>query len=326
MSSLITHGGLPLSEPMAFGLSSSLMFFHLPLIKVGGMPLTSYRMMPGRVVRGLSRQLGIEMVSRRFRSPEAGMAELDRHLEAGRPVGLQSSVYWLPYFPPEMRFHFNAHNLIVYGKQGGDYLISDPVFDQPQVCPAEDLKKARFTRGLFAPKGLLYYPARLPREVYYPKAIRKAVRRTVNVMLRTPVPFVGISAIRGLARNLARLPARQPDARYRRLYVGFIIRMQEEIGTGGGGFRFMYASFLQEAGRLLDNATLLEASEMMTATGDQWREFAIRGAEICKRPVGNDSTEANDRPEADDYQGLSQALVACADQEQAVFRHLLKGF
>ena len=34
-------------------------------------------------------------------------------------------------------------------------------------------------------------------------------------------------------------------------FLGNIVRMQEEIGTGGGGFRFMYAAFLQEAGDVL---------------------------------------------------------------------------
>ena len=37
-------------------------------------------------------------------------------------------------------------------------------------------------------------------------------------------------------------------------------RMQEEIGTGGAGFRFLYAAFLQEAGEKLNRADLLKAS------------------------------------------------------------------
>ncbi len=30
----------------------------------------------------------------------------------------------LPYFPPEYRFHFNAHNLIVYGKENGMHIVN----------------------------------------------------------------------------------------------------------------------------------------------------------------------------------------------------------
>ena len=45
--------------------------------------------------------------------------------------------------------------------------------------------------------------------------------------------------------------------------------MQEEIGTGRVGFRFIYASFLQEASSILDNQGLNNASVKMTAVADQ---------------------------------------------------------
>jgi hypothetical protein len=41
-------------------------------------------------------------------------------------------------------------------------------------------------------------------------------------------------------------------------YLGQLIRMQEEIGTGGGGFRFIYGAFLQEASVILKNDELKE--------------------------------------------------------------------
>src|SRR5690606_18808430 len=39
MASLLSHAGLPMSEPMAFGLASGLAFAYLPIVKLGGMPL-----------------------------------------------------------------------------------------------------------------------------------------------------------------------------------------------------------------------------------------------------------------------------------------------
>ena len=47
---------------------------------------------------------------------------------------------------------------------------------------------------------------------------------------------------------------------------------QEEIGTGGAGFRFMYASFLQEAGEKIGATELGEASARLTAIGDDFEE------------------------------------------------------
>lgn len=309
-SSLLSHYGLPLSEPMALGLSGSLTFGHFPFVKVGGFPLTTYRMPPGSIYGGLKKALGLRMRRERFRDPVAADAALDRELAAGRPVGLQTSVYWLPYFPPEMRFHFNAHNLVVYGREGDDYLISDPVFDQPQRCAAADLRKARFARGVFAPKGLMYYPEQFARDFDRSRAVQAGIRKTWKMMLHTPVPLVGVRAIEGLARRVENLGSSHPDVRWQRLYVGNIVRMQEEIGTGGGGFRFMYAAFLQEAGELLVQPALLESAQAMTAVGDQWRRFALTGAQFARKKEGVGLGD------------LAQQLREVAGQERAVYEQL----
>jgi len=309
-ASLLSHYGLPLSEPMALGLSSSLTFVHLPFVKVGGFPLTAYRMLPGSIYKGLRKPLGLEMFTQRFRDVDQAMSALDAQLDAGRPVGLQTSVYWLPYFPPEMRFHFNAHNIVVYGREGNEYLVSDPVFDQPQRCAADALRKARFSLGAFAPRGLMYYPLSFERSFDLAGAVRRAVRKTCRMMQWAPLPFVGIRAMRRLADSIERLPRKHPDPRYARLYVGNIVRMQEEIGTGGGGFRFMYAAFLQEAARELQQPALSEAAERMTQAGDQWRQFALMGARFGRSKA------------AVDCAGIAQQLRVCAEHEAGVYRLL----
>src|SRR5699024_1066037 len=111
---------------------------------VGGIALTTYRMPPGAVYNGLRRCLGVRMHAQRYRDPATASAALDAHLAAGGIAGLQSSVYWLPYVPEDMRFHFNAHNLIVYGRDDDNYAISDPVLVAPQRCSRSALEVARF--------------------------------------------------------------------------------------------------------------------------------------------------------------------------------------
>ena len=128
MASLLTHAGLPMSEPMAFGLASGLAFAYLPIVKLGGMPLIAYRMPPRHLIKTLSKRLGVRLTSRTFSNPEQGRVALDAALDSGRLAGLQSSVFWLPYFPPEMRFHFNAHNL--YGEIGREQINMIPAFSQ----------------------------------------------------------------------------------------------------------------------------------------------------------------------------------------------------
>jgi hypothetical protein len=310
VSSLLRHYGCEISEAMTFGLSSALLFAHFPFIKVEGFPLTAYRAMPGTIIKSVESTLGAKMRRERFRNKQQGMDRLDELLAQGHAVGLQASVYWLPYFPPDMRFHFNAHNLVAYGKREQEYLISDPVSEFTVTCASEDLARARFVKGMFAPRGLIYYPSEIPTQIDYARAIGRAIRRTSFQMLKTPVPFVGVRAIRYLADRIANIESRNADPRYARLYIAMIVRMQEEIGTGGGGFRFIYASFLQEAGRLLNDARFAEASDSMTQAGDAWRDFALLGARFCKK-----KTEIN-------TQQLADAVRRCADFEDSAFRRL----
>ena len=277
-------------------------------MKFGGLPLFAYRMPPGFIIRGLTRRLGIKMHMEKFRVPADGTRALDRHLAEGRAVGVQTSAFWLSYFPPDMRFHFNAHNLVVYGKRDGHYLISDPVIDILVECEAEALQKARFTRGVLAPKGLLYYPEYIPKQMDMRQAARKGILFTTGMMLHVPMPIIGIRGIRRWRRKIRNLDSR--ETAHNKLLLGHIVRMQEEIGTGGAGFRFLYASFLQEAAALLDKPKLGDLAARLTEVGDEWRRFALHAAKMCK-----------DRMPMD-YGMLADELALCADQEETIYREL----
>src|ERR687895_522761 len=126
MSSFLRHEGLPMWEAMTSAFSPPLPFASLPFLRLNGLPLIAYRMPPGTIIRGLDRGLALGVRFETFRNAGAGMRRLDELLEAGKLVGLQTSIFWLPYIPRDLRFHFNAHNLLVYGREGDEYLISDP--------------------------------------------------------------------------------------------------------------------------------------------------------------------------------------------------------
>jgi hypothetical protein len=310
MSSLARHHGLPLSEAMAFGLASGILFAYLPFIRMHGLPLIAYRIAPRGIIRRLNRDLGLDMRFERFGSPEEGTRRLNELLEQGRIVGLQTSAFWLTYFPPDMRFHFNAHNLIVYGREAGrdgdEYLISDPVAETVVRCARADLEKARFARGLLAPKGLLYYATGKPASPDWAKLGRRAIGRAARTMLYTPLPFVGVRGIRLLARQVAKLA----DDAQARLYVGNIVRMQEEIGTGGAGFRFLYSAFLQELASKTGYAALDPLAAQLIEVGDRWREFALAAARMIR---GRDRFDGG---------ALAERLRALAADEKKFFGEL----
>lgn len=304
MSALITHAGLPVSEPMTFGLAAALSFAVIPFVKLSGLPLIAYRLPPGAIIRGVRNRLGLRMRRFTFRSPERGMEALDRALDSGRIVGLQASVYWLPYFPEDMRFHFNAHNLIVYGRDGDDYLVSDPVFEEAVRCDRASLMKARFAKGALAARGLMYFVEQVPAAIDHERAVPAAIRKNYRMMARSPFPFIGLRGMRRLGKRLVKLqddPRRRDD--YLPRFLGHIVRMQEEIGTGGAGFRFMYGAFLREAATRLDSAPLNDASNAMTEAGDTWRVFALRASKMCKGREPMDTA------------ALADVILRCADRE-----------
>ena len=306
-SNLFSHYGANLSEAMAFGLSSALSFAYLPFVKLTGFPLIAYRMPPKFILKGLRKPFDVRLHFETFGNAEQGGRRLDQLLTEGKVVGLQTSVYWLPYFPQDMRFHFNAHNLLVYGKEGDEYLISDPVAEEPTRCASADLQRARFAKGVLAPKGLLYYPDAPGRTEVSAADVRRAIVKTTRIMLG-PIPLTGVRGMRMLARKILRLNADE----YGLNYIGHIVRMQEEIGTGGAGFRFLYASFLQEASAICNLPELKRLAERLTAIGDDWRSFALQAVRMIK---GRDAVS---------FAALSESLMGLSYKESEFFRALRK--
>lgn len=315
-SNLINHGlksrGQTISEAMTFGLGQGIFFGYLPFIKVNKLPLTTFRCPVGKIFKRVTKSLGVSVKWQKFSNAAKAMDALDRELEKGNPVGCRTGGYWLPYFPPSLRFHFNMHNLVVIGKQGNHYLISDPVFPTIVECPAKDLAIARFAKGALAPKGSMYQILTVPDHLRLEQAVISGIKGAAKAMVKTPIPFLGTRGIRFLANRLENWP-KKFDPTTTILLLGQLIRMQEEIGTGGGGFRFMYSAFLQEAATLLGDDRFLGVSEQLTVSGDTWRRFAVKAAKNCKGRA----------KETDSFQAMKETLNTCADIETQAFDELI---
>lgn len=314
VSNLMKHNGFTVSEPMVFGIGSGLLYCYIPFLMVNHAPTVTYRAMPGFIFNRFAKRVGVKFKREKFKNPALAKARLDESLEKNNPVGLQVGVYNLTYFPDEYRFHFNAHNLVVYGKDGDRYLISDPVMEEVTTLSAKELEKVRFAKGAFAPKGHMYYPVEFPEELILEKAIVKGIRHTCRDML-APVPYVGVKGIRTIAKLIRKWPKKK-GVKTANHYLGQLVRMQEEIGTGGGGFRYIYAAFLQEAGKLLNNPTLQELSSEMTLIGDLWRDFAVDASRIYR--------DRSTKVDIDVYDDVACQLETIADKEELFFKKLKK--
>ncbi len=193
-SNLLKFNGLNISEPMVFGIGSGLFFVYLPFLKVNYAPAISYRPLPGSIFNKLAKRLGLKIKRTKFSSEANAAKALDENLKNNIPSGLQVGVYNLTYFPDEYRFHFNAHNLVVYGKTETHYLISDPVMENVTTLTHEELNKVRFAKGAFAPRGQMYYPIHIPQSVDLKDAILKGIKNTCRDML-APMPIIGIFTV-----------------------------------------------------------------------------------------------------------------------------------
>lgn len=312
VSNLMSYNGFKISEPMVFGIGSGLLFCYIPFLMVNHAPAITYRAMPGFIFKRFAKRTGIKIKREKFSSKATAQARLDENLSRDNPVGLQVGVYGLLYFPDEYRFHFNAHNLVVYGKEDDTYLISDPVMENVTSLTAKQLEKVRFAKGAFAPKGHMYYPIAFPEELQLEKAIVKGIKHTCRDML-APVPFVGAKGIRTVAKLIRKWPKKK-GVKVANHYLGQVVRMQEEIGTGGGGFRYIYAAFLQESSKILKNERLSELSKEMTEIGDLWRDFALDASRIYKNRSAQDNA----------YNKVADQLHIIGDKEEAFFKKLKK--
>jgi hypothetical protein len=304
-----------LTEPLVFGIGSGLFFIYIPLMKVNKGPAFAYRTMPGLIFKRTCKALDIPVVRKKFSSRQEAQAFLEKSISEGRAVGCQVGVYYLSYFPKEYRFHFNAHNLIVYGKEGDNYLISDPIMETVTTLSSYELERVRFAKGAMAPRGQIYYPRenRVVTTEQIKNAIRHGIKRNVRDMLHIPGPIVGVSGIRYTANRIKKWRDNLGLTKAG-LYLAQLVRMQEEIGTGGGGFRYIYGAFLQQAHSYHPNDQLLEISKMFTKAGDLWRNSAVQAAGIYKGRLSKQ----------EDFNTMSDILFEIADLEKQAFQQLSK--
>lgn len=314
--SLLKHHGVDfITEPLAFGLGSGLFYIHIPFMKVNNGPAISFRTMPGAIFKRTCKALNVDVDRRKFKSKIEAQKFLEQKIQDGEPVGCQVGVFHLAYFPKEYRFHFNAHNLIVFGKEDGRYLISDPVMETTTSLSPEELEKVRFAQGALAPKGQLYFPKSvgdISNETLR-LAIKKAIKRNCRDMLHIPGGVAGVKGINYTAKKIRGWREKLGE-KQAALYLGQIVRMQEEIGTGGGGFRYLYAAFLDEASTITGNKELLKISDKLTKSGDLWRDSALLMSGIYKGRLNSQK----------DYDDCANLLNEISKLEKEAFKELSK--
>ena len=312
VTSLLNNAGLDISEPLVFGISSGIFFGYFHKMKSFAFPTFIVRNKPGSIRTNLAKRLGIKFHTEKFSNPEEGMKQLDEIIEKNIPVAVQVDFFYMDYLPEWERVHINVHFIVVVGKTGSKYIVSDSYFPNLVELEHTSLRKARFAGGNMSPKGFLYYPEYIPKEINYKKAILKGTRKVCFNMLKIPIPFIGIKGIRMFAKKIEVWPSFARDTEHLSHEIMKINILLEDQGTGGAGFRFMYASFLQQASAILGKPEWSQLSKEMMEIGDGWREISLFAARIGKnRDLGPERLKE-----------LGTLIHDRADAEELFFRRL----
>jgi hypothetical protein len=313
IAGLLHFNGLDLSEPMIFGIANGIFFgyFKLPMMLF---PTFIVRTRPGEIRKNIEKRLGVKFNTYKYKDQIKAQNDLDDLLNKGIPVAVQVDFFYMDYLPAWQKVHNNVHFITVIGKEEGKYIISDCYYPEKSKLDAESLRKGRFAGGTSAPKGFMYYPVSIPKDYNLPELIIKGIKKSCYNMLKIPLPIVGIKGIRRFAKKVVEWPGLARDIDHLSHEVMKINVLLEDQGTGGAGFRFMYATFLRQSAEIMKNDGLMDMSSKMMKIGDDWREISVFAARIGKnRDLG-----------ADRFSELSNKIMAMANAEEQFFGELNK--
>lgn len=284
---LLQHAGLPISEPMLFGLGEGLGFGVFSLKSMPA-PFIGGRAKFERVTRNAAANLGFEVEYRQTRSRKKAWENVASFIEAGRPVAVKLDCYFLDYFNTDI--HFAAHYVAVHGydddliyvvdtdQQGGNLSTSRQRFEEGRLWKGPMASNA-LTWTVTAPLGGIDWPA----------CIRKAIRANSTDYLNPPIRNFGADGIRKAAALAPGWAHTIENAPVELAQMGLLM---ERAGTGGGLFRRMYRDFLVEANALLKSAAVDEAAELIGESGKNWTQAAELLMQFAGDPAALDHVAA----------------------------------
>ena len=232
---------------------------------------------PSEYFQNLSNRLGVQAEFKETGGKKTASKQLEEVIENGRAAITWIDQESLPYF--HLRPMYNGcfgHYVSGYGLDNDTVYVDDRA-QQPLTVDSESFANARARIGSYKNR-LLSLHTDAPSDDL-PTAIMAGLQDCVDYMSSGSQTFAPPTY-----RKWARL---MTDSKNKKGWpvvfkdktglFGTLRSLHEEIklfGTKGGGLRFLYADFLNEAATVLPNPALAEAAEQYAALGQQWTTFA----------------------------------------------------
>ncbi|MFX1274714.1 MAG: BtrH N-terminal domain-containing protein [Promethearchaeota archaeon] len=267
---VLAYYDIELSEPMLLGLCSGLGFFYY-YMKVMPFPMVlGLAVKKTEVFERVLNRLGGNVKITETASVNTAHNNLVNLLKKGQPAITFVDFAYLPFFfaegtpiPNENSGHFGAHTFVTYGidDEKDEAFISDR-YANPHVMSYEQLKAARGSRHAPFPAKNKMVELILPKKINdLKKILPSAIKSNIEFMFNPPISNMGL---KGFQKWRKMLPTWTSDFNDENLLFGLVsvFIYMETGGTGGAMFRILYRDFLKEAGALLNNDDLLEASDI----------------------------------------------------------------
>lgn len=312
------NGYVNYSEAMIFGVGEGLIFSFSKWKIFKKIGFIACRRWQGTIMCNFLKKAKIPFAYKRYFPfmKEKSMKDLDNLLLEGTCVGVLTSVGHLPFLKDYQRFFFNGHSIFVFGKQGQNYQLIDN-FDPGNIIKQigrDDLLKARFNLNIPIISGHCYYiKGKVDVSVDWRKLVLESIGKTCRRMLESPFSFIGIKGIRTFAEYIRKYKYKTLKDRDFEYFI-YIYRMLE-VGSGGSGYRYLYADFLHEVALAYGYQEVEKAAVDMRVSADMWRMVSVKVGRIGTRKVKSLDEE---------IENISSCLMQIADIENNVFEQLYK--
>ena len=320
---MMEYYGVKISEPMAFGIGGGMFFIYFPLMKSPDIQNATPVIMRSRateIIRHFSKRMNLGYHELTFGNNRVkAEQELDKLVAQGVPVGVVVNILNLKYLN-DLGFHhnFNGHHLTVVGKEGDQYIVADTdqhlLNDDYVTIPKATMSSARFMSGIAPPHGRMFYFDKLPSD-YASKldmksAIMAGLMESCKNMLSIPMPWFGCKGIHFLAKDL-----RKWEKKYSEKKIDYLLyeyySLIEQAGTGGAGYRYIYADFLKEVAPLFQNVEMEACATKMAEIAEMWRRFSLD----CRRYLKKDEITLDE---------MADLLDEISAREYTVFNRIKK--
>lgn len=299
---------LPWSEALCFGLGGGLGMFYMNF--PGLTPSRLVHVRSADYEHNFFSRLGQRFRWQQFSDPAQGEAALCAALDEGRPVIVQTDIFYLPYF--KSTTHFPGHVITVWGYDADREVFYVTDTDRPDVLEVgfAEMRCARHSsKGPFPLQGNLYAPTELQEPADLTDRLARAIVDNSRSLLNSRIKMQGVP---GLMTWLAELDAWQ-DLDDWQWCARFTYQIIEKRGTGGGGFRLMYADFLDEAATHLPQIAAVELDSQMRRLAAAWTELALSLRQVSEAP-------------APDFAPVRPHLQAVLAQERIYHERVLETF